>query len=428
MSRVRVARARNTSSATASSADHMPVNLKPAEGLKPVPGVSLSCTAAGIRYRGRDDLVLIHLAPGSQVAGVFTRNAFCAAPVVVCREHLAGTAEARALLINAGNANAGTGQAGLDAARRSCALAADALDVDTEAVLPLSTGVIGQALPVEPFARALPILAGALDANSWDAVARAIMTTDTVPKGISRQCQIDGRTVTVTGIAKGAGMIRPDMATMLAFVATDAVVESGVLQALLNEVVAESFNAITVDGDTSTNDACIVAATGAAGHVPLTAESPALPVLRDALREVCVWLAQACVRDAEGATRFIRVEVGAAASVEEARQVAYTVAQSPLVKTAAFAGDPNWGRILAAVGRSGLEALDLSLVNLYLDDVCLIRGGEPDPGYSEARGAAVASKSEYCIQVVLGRGDSSATVWTCDYSYDYVKINAEYRS
>ena len=406
----------------------MAVNLNPAQGLLAVPGVALAHTAAGIRYRDRDDLVLIRLAEGSQVAAVFTRNAFCAAPVMVCREHLAAADGIRALLINAGNANAGTGQAGLEAAKRSCALAADALDIDTNSVLPLSTGVIGEALPVEPFARALPGLAAALDDNDWDAVARAIMTTDTVPKGVSRQCQIDGRTVSVSGIAKGAGMIRPDMATMLSFVATDAAVEAQALQDLLNEVVADSFNAITVDGDTSTNDACVLAATGVAGNPPLNADSADYAVLREVLREVCMLLAQACVRDAEGATRFIRVEVAAASSVDEARAVAYTVAQSPLVKTAAFAGDPNWGRILAAVGRSGVNDLDLSLVNLYLDDVCLIRGGEPDPDYSEERGAAVAQKSEYCIQVVLGRGEHSATVWTCDYSYDYVRINAEYRS
>ncbi len=428
MSPVRVVPARNTSSATASSADVMAVNLSPAQGLLPVPGVTLAHAAAGIRYRDRDDLVLIRLAEGSQVAAVFTRNAFCAAPVVVCREHLAASEGIRVLLINAGNANAGTGQAGLEAARRSCALAADELDLDTAAVLPLSTGVIGQALPIEPFARALPGLVSALDDNCWDAVARAIMTTDTVPKGVSRQCLIDGRSVTVTGVAKGAGMIRPDMATMLSFVATDAAVEAQALQTLLDEVVAESFNAITVDGDTSTNDACVLAATGVAGNPPLNADDAAFAQLREAVREVCVLLAQACVRDAEGATRFIRVEVAAAGSVEEARQVAYTVAQSPLVKTAAFAGDPNWGRILAAVGRSGVDELDLSLVNLYLDEVCLIRGGEPDPDYTEARGAAVAQKSEYCIQVVLGRGEHSATVWTCDYSYDYVRINAEYRS
>ncbi len=406
----------------------MPVNLKPAQGLLPVPGVVLAHAAAGIRYRGRDDLVLIQLAPGSQVAGVFTRNAFCAAPVVVCREHLAAGGDIRALLINAGNANAGTGQQGMDAARRSCALAAEALDLETHSVLPLSTGVIGQALPLEPFARAMAGLVKGLDSQAWDAVARAIMTTDTVPKGVSRQCQIDGQTVTVTGIAKGAGMIRPDMATMLSFVATDAAVGGSALQGLLNEVVAQSFNAITVDGDTSTNDACVLAATGAAGNAVLDEDSPEFDVLRDAVREVCVLLAQACVRDAEGATRFISVEVDGAASVAEARDVAYTVAQSPLVKTAAFAGDPNWGRILAAVGRSGLDDLDLSCVDLYLDDVCLIRGGEPDPHYSEERGAAVAKQSEYSIRIVLGRGDMHAIVWTCDYSYDYVKINAEYRS
>lgn len=334
----------------------------------------------------------------------------------------------RALLINAGNANAGTGAAGLDAAQRSCALAAEALGVPTEAVLPFSTGVIGMPLPVAAFERSLPALADALAADRWQEAARCIMTTDTVAKGVSRQLTLGGRQVTLTGIAKGAGMIRPDMATMLAFVTTDAALEQRALQQALQQAVDESFNAITVDGDTSTNDACVLAATGQAGGAEMDQNDPDYPGFCAALTELCQSLAQACIRDAEGATRFITVKVAGARDRDEARKVAYTIAESPLVKTAAFAGDPNWGRILAAVGRSGVQALDLSLVDLFLDEVCLLRGGEPDPDYSEEAGAAVAQRAEFCIEVRLGRGDAETRVWTCDYSYDYVKINAEYRS
>ena len=332
----------------------------------------------------------------------------------------------RSVLINAGNANAGTGQQGLAAAQQCCRLVADQLDLVSDSVLPLSTGVIGQALPVAPFAQALPALQAELSEQGWLRAASAIMTTDTVPKGVSRQIEINGERVTITGIAKGAGMIRPDMATMLAFVATDARVGKDELQALLGRVVQRSFNAITVDGDTSTNDALVLAATGAA--LAQTLQGDGLQILEQALDEVCQQLAQACVRDAEGATRLVTVEVSGAQSVAEARQVAYTVAESPLVKTAVFAGDPNWGRILAAVGRSGLEDLNLSAVDLWLDDVCLIRAGEPDPDYSEQRGAAVATQAEFCIRVALGRGQAQARIWTCDYSYDYIKINAEYRT
>ncbi len=406
----------------------MAVNLSPPEHLQPVAGVELAVAAAGIRYRNRPDLLLIRLAEGSRVAAVFTRNAFCAAPVTLARRYLRQGSGIRALLINAGNANAGTGAAGLEAAQRSCALAAQELGVPAEAVLPFSTGVIGMQLPVAAFEQSLPALAGALAPDRWLEASRCIMTTDTVAKGVSRQLELGGRQVTLTGIAKGAGMIRPDMATMLAFITTDAALEEAALQQALQQAVDESFNAITVDGDTSTNDACVLAATGQAGGAMMDQGHPDYARFCAALSELCQSLAQACIRDAEGATRFITVKVAGARDRAEARKVAYTIAESPLVKTAAFAGDPNWGRILAAVGRSGVDALDLSLVDLFLDDVCLLRGGEPDPQYSEEAGAAVARRAEFCIEVRLGRGSAETRVWTCDYSYDYVKINAEYRS
>ena len=406
----------------------MAVNLLPAHDLLPVAGVELASGPAGIRYKGRDDLVLVHFAPGTQVAAAFTRNAFCAAPVSLCRQRLAAGKPIRGVLLNAGNANAGTGSAGMQAAVQSCELAAEVLQVGSDSVLPLSTGVIGQLLPVEPFRAALPKLQAELAQDGWLRAAKAMMTTDTVSKGFSRQIELAGRLITITGIAKGAGMIRPDMATMLSLVATDAAVERQALQSILDSALAGSFNAISVDGDTSTNDALIVAASGAAGGAAINVDSAEFPLLQQAVAEVCQYLAHACVRDAEGATRFIAVEVSGARDVAEARKVAYTVAESPLVKTAAFAGDPNWGRILAAVGRSGVPDLDISGIDLFLDRVCLIRGGEPDPSYAEARGAAVAKQAEFSIAIGLGRGNSHATVWTCDYSYDYIKINAEYRS
>lgn len=394
----------------------------------PVPGVELSAAQAGIRYRNRDDLILVRLSAGSQVAAVFTRNAFCAAPVHVARAHLS-RGETRALLINSGNANAGTGQAGFDVANECCTLAADTLGLQPHQVMPFSTGVIGEQMAAQPFATALPELARHLTPDGWERASRAIMTTDTLPKLRSRRVTLDdGRQITLTGMAKGAGMIKPDMATMLAYVATDAPVAAAHLQAFLNTAVANSFNAITVDGDTSTNDACVLMATGAAGGQSLLPESAAGDRFLVALQELMQELAQGIIRDAEGATRFIAVRIEGAASRDEARRVAYTVAESPLVKTAAFAGDPNWGRILAAVGRSGLVDLAIDRVSLWLDDVALIERGQPHPDYREAAGAAVTAQSEFTIRVDLGRGSTGMTVWTCDYSYDYVKINAEYRS
>ncbi len=389
----------------------------------PVAGLRLSATAAGIRYQGRDDLVLVELAEGTTAAAVFTRNAFCAAPVIVAREHLARTSP-RYLLINSGNANAGTGEAGLAACRETCRLLAAAAGVAMDQVLPFSTGVIGEDLPTTPFARAIPRLLQGLDEKNWRPAAEAIMTTDTVPKLASRQLEVEGRKVTVTGMAKGSGMIRPDMATMLAYVATDAAVPQPVLQQMLEAAVAPSFNSITVDGDTSTNDACLLLATGASGVQVTDARSP----LGEAVTEVCMELARAIVRDGEGATKLVGVLVEEAASKEEARQVAYTVAHSPLVKTALFAADPNWGRILAAVGRAGLEGLEIGKVRIWLDETCIVSGGGRDPGYTEEAGQRVMQRDEFTIRIALGRGNAGASILTCDLSFDYVRINAEYRT
>lgn len=396
----------------------------------PVKGIRLGTAAAGIRKAGRDDLLLMALAEGSQVASVFTRNAFCAAPVVVARELLSqvasGTTEVRGLLINSGNANAGTGAEGELAARASAQTAATTLALPTAAVLPFSTGVIGEALPLEKIVAALPEAVANLDADHWQAAAAAIMTTDTVPKLASRQLEVDGQLITLTGIAKGAGMIRPDMATMLAFIACDARIAQEDLQAGLKSAVDASFNCITVDGDTSTNDACVLVASGQT--VSLSKQHPAWPDFCASLTALCTELARAIVRDGEGATRLITLEVLDAASTNEARAVADTVAHSPLVKTACFAGDPNWGRILAAVGRSPVADLDVTAVQIWLNDVQVLRDGAVNPDYVEAEGAAVMAQDEYSIRIALGRGDAQAKLWTCDFSYDYVKINAEYRS
>lgn len=402
----------------------MAVNLSPPEELLPVAGVKLSAVAAGIRYQGRDDLVLMELAEGSQVAAVFTRNAFCAAPVVVAREHLAAT-ETRYLLINAGNANAGTGEEGLQTARATCTMLAELTDCQAAAVLPFSTGVIGEQLPPERFAVALPAALDALAEDHWVQAAAGIMTTDTVAKSVSRQVELEGGVVTITGISKGSGMIHPNMATMLAYVATDAAVEKTVLQSLLSEVVDETFNCITVDGDTSTNDALILAATGQSG---VRGDGENLNKFRAAMQEVCLYLAQAIVRDGEGATKFITIDVEGAANRDEARAVGQTVALSPLVKTAMFASDPNWGRILAAIGRSPVAGLDVSRVTVWLGDTVLVEHGQPTASYTEAQGQRVMQQDEITVRIALKRGDAAASVWTCDFSYDYIKINAEYRS
>lgn len=392
-----------------------------------VAGVRLAAVAAGIRYSNRDDLVVMELAPGSTCAAVFTRNAFCAAPVVVAREHLTQTAP-HYLLINAGNANAGTGDEGLRAARETCKSLAAAAGCAMNQVLPFSTGVIGEYLPTDKFATAIPGALAQLEHAGWDEAARAIMTTDKVPKRVSRQVTVNGLSVNITGIAKGAGMICPDMATMLAFIATDAAIPRDLLQDWLATAVEGSFNAISVDGDTSTNDACVLVASGASGVEVEDPASTAGIAIRAALEEVCQTLARAIVKDAEGATKLVSVAVSGAASIEEARRVGYTVAHSPLVKTALFASDPNWGRILAAVGRSGIRELQIDRVAIHLDEVCIVSGGGRDPAYQESAGAAVMAKPEFTIGIALGRGDAAARILTCDLSFDYVKINAEYRT
>ncbi len=405
----------------------MPVGSLQLPPLAQIRGIRLAAVAAGIRYQGRDDLVVMELAAGSRAAAVFTRNAFCAAPVVVAREHLQQDMP-RYLLINSGNANAGTGASGLADARACCQALAQLSGCDARQVLPFSTGVIGQKLPVERLQAALPAALSALSDSAWAAVAEAIKTTDTVAKGVSRQLQVDGRPVTVTGIAKGAGMIRPDMATMLAYLGTDADVEAESLRSCLQAAVERSFNRITVDGDTSTNDACVLVATGAAGGAALSPAHPDYPAFCEVIAQVCERLAELIVRDAEGATKFVTVEVSGGADARECLQVAYTVAQSPLVKTALFASDPNWGRILAAVGRAGLRDLDVSKVDIFLDQVCIVRQGGVAPDYREADGQRVMNQAEILIDIRLGRGGARERVWTSDLSHEYVRINAEYRS
>lgn len=390
-----------------------------------IPGVRLAVGQAGIRYRGRNDLTLIELVAGSTVSGVFTQNTFCAAPVTVAKRHIS-QAPTRFLVINSGNANAGTGARGLADAELSCRALADSQHVSIESVLPFSTGVIGERLPVDKITSALPKLLSKLNADAWGKAAQAIMTTDTVPKACSRQVVIQGRTITITGIAKGSGMIHPNMATMLAYVATDALIPDELLQTWLPHLVRDSFNSITVDGDTSTNDACLLMATGASTVSPDGLEERQL--LFVALQDVFIALAQAIIRDAEGATKFVTVKVEEAASQKEARIVANAVALSPLVKTALFASDPNWGRILAAVGRAEVDSLNLAGVTILLGGIAVVRNGEPATGYTEAQGQQVFAEPEITIQILLGRGAEKSVLWTSDLSHDYVRINAEYRS
>ncbi len=393
-----------------------------------ISGLRLATGAAGIRYAERDDLVLMELAPGTQTAAVFTRNAFCAAPVTLAQQHLSVDLP-RYLLINSGNANAGTGTRGLADALSCCALVAEQGGCEASQVLPFSTGVIGEYLPVARIGAALPRLFEQLRPQAWEVAARAIMTTDTRPKLVRRQFDLNGQRATLVGMAKGAGMICPNMATMLAFIATDAAIAAGALRASLNAAVADSFNAISIDGDTSTNDACVLAATGALGNAPLDDQnSGALAIWQQALSDLCLELATAIVRDGEGATKLVRIVVREAATSAEARLVAETIAHSPLVKTALFAGDPNWGRILAAVGRAGLAELAIKRVAIWLDEVRIVSGGGRDPDYREEQGARVMAQDAFKIEVSLGRGTASLSLLTCDLSYDYVRINAEYRS
>lgn len=391
-----------------------------------VAGIRLGTARAGIKYPDRRDLVVIEAVAGSQAAAVFTQNAFCAAPVVVARTHLAA-ASPRYLVINTGNANAGTGRQGLADAQATCRSLAEQAGCRLEEVLPFSTGVIGEPLPLGRLTAGLPAALAALRPDGWQEAANGIMTTDTRPKAASRRAIIRGRVTTVTGIAKGAGMIRPDMATMLAFVATDIGANSAILQQVLATAVAGSFNAITVDGDTSTNDSCILLATGQSG-VTVPADGPEYQQFAELVAEVCTDLAQAIIRDGEGATKFITVRVEGGRDSAECQQVAYTIAHSPLIKTAFFASDPNWGRILAAVGRAGLTSLDLERVAIYLDEVCIVQTGGRAPGYTEAQGQQVMQRADITIRVDLGRGEASARIWTTDLSTDYVRINADYRT
>jgi len=409
----------------------MPVNLtapNPAD-LHPVPGVKLGITMAGVRKANRRDLTVITLEAGSAVAGVFTKNRYCAAPVQICRQHLAAHNDVRALVINTGNANAGTGEDGLVRANTVCIALARHLDIAPEQVLPFSTGVIMETLPVDRIQAGLPAALADLKADQWALAAEGIMTTDTLPKAASRQITLGGATVTITGISKGAGMIKPNMATMLGFMATDAKVRSDLLQALVTEAADASFNRITIDGDTSTNDSFVLMATRQAAHDEITdLDSPDGRALRAALIAVSQQLAQAIVRDGEGATKFITILVEGGRNEAECKLAAYAIAHSPLVKTAFFASDPNLGRILAAVGYAGIDDLDQNLIEMHLDDVHVVTRGGRNPSYREEDGQRVMKQAEITIRVNLGRGAAEATVWTCDLSHDYVSINADYRS
>ncbi len=401
------------------------------ENLTAVAGIELGHAEAGIRKANRKDVLVMKLAPTATVAGVFTQNRFCAAPVQLCKEHLSGLradAPIRALLINTGNANAGTGESGLANAKATCVELAGLLGCAPTQILPFSTGVILEPLPVDRLVAGLPQAIGNLKTDNWHNAALAIMTTDTQPKAASRKVTINGQTITLTGISKGAGMIKPNMATMLGFLATDAKVAQPVLDHLTKEVADRSFNCITIDGDTSTNDSFIVIATGAAAVEVTSIDSPEYAILAAAVLGLSQELAQMIVRDGEGATKFITVTVEDGRNIEECRKIAYSIAHSPLVKTAFFASDPNLGRILAAIGYAGVDDLDVTQLNLYLDDVWVARNGGRNPDYQEADGQRVMKQSEITIRVKLGRGSAAATIWTCDLSHEYVTINADYRS
>jgi glutamate N-acetyltransferase/amino-acid N-acetyltransferase len=402
--------------------------LPVAADLKPVNGIELGYAEAGIKKPGRKDVLVMKLAETATVAGVFTKNRFCAAPVQVSRAHLASGKPIRALVVNTGNANAGTGEPGMANAQRTCAELAKVLGLDAEQVLPFSTGVILEPLPVEKVVAGLPAAVANLKADNWFNAAESIMTTDTQPKAASTTVTIGGHTVTMTGISKGAGMIRPNMATMLGFLAFDAKVAQPVLDELVRHAADNSFNCITIDGDTSTNDSFILMATGAGSLEVNSVDSPEFAELRDAVTAISLDLAQQIIRDGEGATKFITVTVEEGKDVEECRKIAYAIAHSPLIKTAFFASDPNLGRIVCAVGYGGIEDLDTSKMDLYLDDVLVVKGGGRNPAYREEDGQRVMKKAEILVRVKLGRGSEAATVWTCDLSHDYVSINADYRS
>jgi glutamate N-acetyltransferase / amino-acid N-acetyltransferase len=408
----------------------MPVKLiAPAPAsLFPVRGIQLGFAKAHIRKPDRKDVLVMKLAEGSRVAGVFTLNRFCAAPVILCKEFLAQKTDIRALLINTGCANAGTGEDGLKRAKQSCEALADLLGVQSNQILPFSTGVILEPLPVDKVIAGLPAAIENLKEDNWLNAAEAIMTTDIVSKGTSRKIKLGGKDVTITGISKGSGMIHPNMATMLGYIATDAAVSQAALESIIKYAVNKSFNCITVDGDTSTNDSLIMMATNLAGNAEITEDSSDFVLLRDTLTEVAVELAQAIVRDGEGATKFMTVTVEAGKDEAECRKVAYAIAHSPLIKTAFFASDPNLGRILAAIGYAGIDDLDVNNMELYLGDVLVAEKGGRAASYKEEQGSAIMKESDILVRVVLNRGQANCTIWTCDFSYDYVKINADYRS
>lgn len=405
----------------------MPVNLSaPAAGsLLPVAGVSLGVAEAGIKRPNRKDLLIIKLDDGAMVAGVFTTNRFCAAPVTLAKDHLASSKGIRALLVNTGNANAGTGEQGMAAARTTCVELAKLLGCSVEQILPYSTGVIMEPLPVDKIVAGMPAAIENLKADNWFDASQAIMTTDIVAKAVSRQVQINGKTVTVTGMSKGSGMIHPNMATMLGYIATDAAIEQPMLQQMVSEAANRSFNCITVDGDTSTNDALMLIATGKSG---VTVDAANRAAMQAVVTEVATILAQAIVRDGEGATKFITIQMEGGKDEAECRKIGYAIAHSPLIKTAFFASDPNLGRILAAIGYAGVTDLDVERLQVYLDDVLVAENGGRAKSYQEEDGARVMQQSDITIRVVLNRGAVDATLWTCDFSYDYVKINASYRS
>lgn len=408
----------------------MPVKLTAPEAasLLPVKGVQLGFAEAYVKKPNRKDVLVIKLVEGSNVAGVFTKNRFCAAPVILCKDFLAQKNGIRALLVNTGCANAGTGEDGLSRAQQSCEALAGLLDIAANQVLPFSTGVILEPLPVDKVIAGLPAAITNLKEDNWLNAAEAIMTTDIVAKGTSRRIEIGGKQVTVTGISKGSGMIHPNMATMLGYIATDAAVSQTALENIIQYAVNKSFNCITVDGDTSTNDSLIVMATNLAGNAEITAESADFVALRSVITEVAIELAQAIVRDGEGATKFMTVAVEAGKTVEECRKIAYAIAHSPLIKTAFFASDPNLGRILAAIGYAGVDDLDVNTLQLYLGDVLVAENGGRAASYLEEQGVAIMKESDILVRVVLNRGAENATIWTCDFSYDYVRINADYRS
>jgi glutamate N-acetyltransferase/amino-acid N-acetyltransferase len=408
----------------------MPVNLKPLtiDSISPIKGISLGTAKAHIKKPNRKDLLLVTIAEGSRVSGVFTQNAFCAAPVLLCKEHLKNESDIRALIINTGCANAGTGEEGILKAKETCQAVSELLSINSRQVLPFSTGVILESLPIDKIKNGLPDTVKNLDPAHWFDAAEAIMTTDIAPKGASRRIKIQDREIFISGVSKGSGMIHPNMATMLSFIATDASINQILLDKLLKEVTQQSFNCITVDGDTSTNDSFILIATGHAGNREIIEEDNDYEILKAAILEVAIELAQAIVRDGEGATKFITIQVESGLDNAECRKVGFAIARSPLIKTAFFASDPNLGRILAAIGYAGIESLDISKIELYLGDFLVAEKGGRATSYTEHQGQEVMKHSEISMRILLNRGHAKATIWTCDFSYDYVKINADYRS